>query len=322
MKHKSLSVKITDGDAGLVSAVFSTFNVKDSDGDVTLPDAFTEGQAVRISAFNHASWGAGHLPVGKGTIRTTDTEAILEARFFLDTEAGRDTFTVVKELGEIGEWSYGFDVLDSELGTFEGEPVTFLKAVKVHEVSPVILGAGVGTRTLSAKSRRLDLDDEAELLATASARFGDNKGRTAIADLDLDAGRVVFAVATTDSTKLLETELKSTDAGLELGEEAVEVKAETHYSPITPDAGATLSKQAETVLTDLTDLVDRAAAVQTMRQEQGKSIGATSREALSKLEPEIKRLAEVLDTEAAPHQSDSDALEIERARFNLRRITA
>lgn len=154
MKTKSIDIKAIDEAEGKVSAVFATFGVKDHDGDVTLPGAFRDGQEVRLSAYNHASWGPGALPVGKGVIRTTDSEAIFDGQFFLTTTAGRDTFEVVKELGTLGEWSYGFDVIDSERGTHDGEQVNFLKTLDVHEVSPVILGAGIGTRTLAAKSRK------------------------------------------------------------------------------------------------------------------------------------------------------------------------
>lgn len=146
-------VEIKDADKGEVSAIFATFNAKDSDGDVTLPGAFEVGAVVPISAYGHTSW-QGALPVGKGKIRETKTEAILDGKFFLDTTDGADTFTTVKHLAEdgLGEWSYGYDVLDSDRGDFNGEPVRYLKRQKVNEVSPVLLGAGVGTRTVSAKS--------------------------------------------------------------------------------------------------------------------------------------------------------------------------
>lgn len=156
-------VEIKNADKGEVTAVFATLNVVDSDKDVTRPGAFENGAKVRISAYGHKSW-EGMLPVGKGTIREVGNEAILEGRFFLDTVAGRETFTVVKALGEDGlqEWSYGFDVISSEPGEFNGQKVRFLNKLKVHEVSPVLLGAGVGTRVLAAKhSTRLPPDVEA-----------------------------------------------------------------------------------------------------------------------------------------------------------------
>lgn len=143
--------EVKTGDRGEVSAVFSTFNVVDSDGDVTVPGAFEDGAEVVISSYGHTSW-SGSLPVGKGVIRSTDTEAIMDGQFFMDTAAGRDTFTVVKRLGPMGQWSYGYDVLDSDRGMFAGTEVRFLKRLHVHETSPVLIGAGVNVRTLDAKS--------------------------------------------------------------------------------------------------------------------------------------------------------------------------
>lgn len=150
---KSLRVEIKDADKGEVRAVFSTFNAIDSDNDVTLPGAFDDGAPVRISAYGHTSW-QGALPVGKGVIRQTAEGAVLEGQFFMNTAHGRDTFATVKELSEAGlqEWSYGFDITNSEPGEWDGKSVRLLKKVKVHEVSPVLLGAGVNTRTLVAKS--------------------------------------------------------------------------------------------------------------------------------------------------------------------------
>lgn len=146
-------VEIKDEDKGEVTAVFATLNVIDSDGDVTTKGAFEDGAKVRISAYGHRSWD-GALPVGKGSIREVGDEAILDGQFFLDTPAGADTFKVVKALGEDGlqEWSYGYDPVEYSFGEFEEQPVRYLNKLKVHEVSPVLLGAGVGTRLLTAKS--------------------------------------------------------------------------------------------------------------------------------------------------------------------------
>lgn len=145
-------VSIKDAAAGTVQAVFATLGVIDSDGDVTEKGAFEDGAAVRISAYGHTSW-AGALPVGKGVIREAGEEAILDGQFFLNTQHGRDTFETVKGLEELGEWSYGYDIVDAAPGQFDGKDVQFLRKLKVHEVSPVLLGAGVGTRTLEVKNK-------------------------------------------------------------------------------------------------------------------------------------------------------------------------
>jgi HK97 family phage prohead protease len=154
-----LNVSVKDVEQGLVEAVIATFNVKDHDGDWTLPGAFEDGAEVRISAYGHRSW-FGELPVGKGTIRTTDQDARLIGQFFLDTEHGRQTFLTIKHLGALQEWSYGFDVVETGEVTEELRQlgvVRVLKRVKVHEVSPVLLGAGIATRTIAVKQR--DSDD-------------------------------------------------------------------------------------------------------------------------------------------------------------------
>jgi hypothetical protein len=153
---KSLRVEIKDADKGQVVAIFSTFNTVDHDGDVTTPGAFTDGAKTRISAYNHTSWG-GVLPVGDGSIKVTPNEAQLHGQFYMDTQHGGDTFKIVKRQSEAGlqEWSYGYDVTKNSFGEFGDPPrrVQFLEGLKVHEVSPVLLGAGIGTRTLATKDR-------------------------------------------------------------------------------------------------------------------------------------------------------------------------
>lgn len=144
------SVEIKDAEQGTVEALFSTLDVMDLDKDVTLKGAFKDGAPVRISAYNHKSW-EGALPVGKGTIHEVGDQVVLKGQFFLNTTHGRDTFETIKAMGDLGEWSYGFDVVDSEPGEFKGQRVRYLKELTVHEVSPVLRGAGIGTRTLVTK---------------------------------------------------------------------------------------------------------------------------------------------------------------------------
>ena len=137
-----------DGEPGEFSAVFATLNVIDKDGDVTLPGAFGE-QKVLVEPWNHNYTAP---PVGKGLIHEVADEAIVDGKFFLDTAGGAEHYAVVKEVGDQQEWSYTFNVLDAERGTFEGEPVIFLKRLDVVGVSPVTRGAGIGTRTTAVKS--------------------------------------------------------------------------------------------------------------------------------------------------------------------------
>lgn len=152
MDVKSLTarVEIKDADKGTVDCVFATLDVKDHDGDVTVKGAF-ESEDVVISAYGHASWG-GALPTGTGSIKEVGNEAVMSGQFFMDTQHGADTFRTVKGLGLLQQWSYGYDAKEFTFGDFNGDRVRFLKKLRTYEVSPTLMGAGLNTRTTSAKS--------------------------------------------------------------------------------------------------------------------------------------------------------------------------
>ncbi|MFI7678557.1 HK97 family phage prohead protease [Actinophytocola sp. NPDC049390] len=174
MDTKSLRVELKDADEdkGEVTAVFSTLDVEDKHGDVTLKGAFEDGAEVLISAYQHESW-MGSLPVGKGVIRETKTEAVFNGKFWLDTQTGADHFRAVKHAGDLMEWSYGYDVVKASFGEHEDRSVRFLEKLKVHEVSPVLIGAGVNTRTLATKSAGMKFTDEGLAVVAAVESYID-----------------------------------------------------------------------------------------------------------------------------------------------------
>lgn len=137
-----------DDKPGEFEAVFATLNVIDLDEDVTVPGAFYEGQEVIIEPWNH-SWD---LPAGKGAIHADDEKAWVEGEFFLDTEAGRENYRTVKNLGPLAQWSYTFQIEARSQGDFEGQNVQFLEKLDTIGVSPVTRGAGINTGTQSIKS--------------------------------------------------------------------------------------------------------------------------------------------------------------------------
>ena len=188
-------LKLLDGgEPGEFEAVFATLNVIDLDNDVTVPGAFTEDEAVRIAAWGH-NWGT--LPVGKGNIREEDDQAIARGKFFLQTAAGKEHYETVKALGELQEWSYGFDIVDEEPGEFEGKTVNFLKKLTVHEVSPVMLRAGIGTHTTDIKALKDALEGEGkeealqelhDLLVSLGAKCTEHKDEGERDDVPANAG--------------------------------------------------------------------------------------------------------------------------------------
>jgi hypothetical protein len=171
MHTKRLTLQVKDADEGIVVAQFAQLNVVDHDGDVTLPGAFRKGAPVAVSPYAHASMRGSSAPVAKGTITEAGDFALAELQYNLKTHAGREAFETVRFMGDDQEWSYGYDIVDAEFGMHDGRRVQFLKDLDVFEISPVLRGAGVGTRTVSAKEAGTTYADDAEQVLAACEAF-------------------------------------------------------------------------------------------------------------------------------------------------------
>jgi len=318
MDRKSFSrVEIKDADKGLVSAVFSTFDVVDHDGDVTLKGAFTDGQAVVISAYGHRSW-KGALPVGKGVIREDGDTAVLDGEFFMDTVEGRDTFTVVKRLAEdnLQEWSYSLDDVESERGTKDGRSVRFLKRIGlVKEVSPVLMGAGIETHTLGVKGRKQLQSALWEALRNAGReRYGAEDTYVWIDDFDVDELYAVFCISADDTeTRFVRVSFERADDGtVTLAADERDVDRTVAYQPKT----LKFSEHADTVLADVDALVTRATEVMALRATKGKGLSDTSADQLRRVGAELDRLKALLEQPTPiPEDELQDAAAAEYLRF-------
>ena len=293
-------VEIKDAKKGLVEAVFATFNEIDHDKDVTLPGAFEDGAKVRISAFGHASWGVSRgassvpvPPVGKGVIRTTDTEALLEGQFFLETTNGRDTFELVKGMDDLQEWSYGYDTIDSERGEFQGEKVRFLKKQLVYEVSPVMIGAGVGTRTVAVKGQKLlDSDLRVGLESAGREKWGGDDSWVYVDAFDLDQSWAVFSISEKDgeSRYLRVAYARGDDGAVTLADDVSEVQRSTTYVP----KGLTFSDDADRALASVTAIVSRSEALAALRAKEGRVLSTANRDRLTVLVTSLGEAATAL----------------------------
>jgi hypothetical protein len=145
---------LDEGAEGDVLVAFAKLNVVDRDGHVTYPGAMPAGKKVPISAYGHTSWpekGA-RLPVGISEIGEDGELATARGRFLLETSHGRDTYLTVKALGDLQEWSYGYRIREGAKEKRDGKTVLGLKSLDVFEISPTLVGAGVGTHTMGIKS--------------------------------------------------------------------------------------------------------------------------------------------------------------------------
>ncbi|MFN0177177.1 MAG: HK97 family phage prohead protease [Gemmatimonadales bacterium] len=183
MTNNTLSLKafgglaIKNADRGEVEAIVATLGVVDREGDIIRPGAIASGSKVKLSSYGHdAIYGA--APVGKGAVFVEGQRAIFRGRIFLATERGRETFTVLKELGAESEWSIGFRVVGSEVpdeAQRRKGAARILTKLDLLEVSPVLIGAGIGTGTTTVKqaapppANRRDPDELDREIATRGA---------------------------------------------------------------------------------------------------------------------------------------------------------
>ena len=128
-----------DGETkGQVKAVFSVFNTLDSDGDVVLPDAVRSGfKSGDVPMVWSHKWD---MPIGKGKINKDKDKATFEGNFFMDTESGKEAYNLVKSMGDLQQWSFGFKVNDSEYGKYKKDgsddetDVRYLKDLSVYQI--------------------------------------------------------------------------------------------------------------------------------------------------------------------------------------------
>lgn len=204
VETKRLEVKL-EGDKGEVRAVIATLNVVDKDGDFTERNAFGR-QMVEISSYGHGSW-KGKVPLGGGVIYEVGDEAIFEGRFNLKSQAAAEHYSHLMFMKENfpdkqTEWSYGFDKIEWAYKDEGDRRLRVLKKVKAYEVSPVLLGAGVNTRTLDVKEAGTKFVEQVEAaLAANSAMIERAKS---LADLRVMEGRSLSTANRERLTKLLE----------------------------------------------------------------------------------------------------------------------
>lgn len=150
-ESKNIDIELKD-DSGQVEAVFSIFNSLDSDGDVVMPGAVKSGfKNNQVPMVWSHKWD---MPIGKGTINQDNDKAVFKGEFFMDTESGKEAYNLVKNMGDMQQWSFGYKVNDSEFAKADGQDsdARYLKDLTVYEVSPVLVGANQDTYTLAIKS--------------------------------------------------------------------------------------------------------------------------------------------------------------------------
>jgi hypothetical protein len=149
-----LEFKATD--KGEVEACVATLGVVDRDGDYMRPGCIKSGSKVIMSDYGHSSIIGGQRPVGKGVINVVGDKAMFKGQVFMDTLDGQEAFKTLRHMGDDQEWSFGFQVLTASKPSDDERKAgayRSLDKLDSFEVSPVFMGAGLGTMTTSIKSQ-------------------------------------------------------------------------------------------------------------------------------------------------------------------------
>ena len=338
--RKSLTLALDGEQEGSFTARIATLApAVDKDGDVTLPGAFKDGQRVLVSAYQHGSWG-GALPIGDGVIATDQGAAYVKGRFWLNTQLSRDTYEAVKAAGDLQQYSYGYNILGAstdpgELAAYPGAS-QILKSLDVIEISPVLVGAGVNTGTLSIKSAKsafggAALDKAREAVAKLKAGTLDSAMIAAIAEIDAMTDELDDAV----DALMLAAGIPDPD---EMGEDMTDGETtggaanpgpapETSTDPmINPDAefskGLSFADHSTSALAGVLAFVSRAKSLAELRakkrRKDGRVLSAMNRTRLNALHDglagAVAELRDLLDsTYAEPAAAPADASGEEKA---------
>lgn len=171
---KNLTVERMD-EVGHGLARIVTLSAVDRDGDTYARGAFSwkDGGSQWVPILPAHDRKA--MPLGKARVYEEGDAVYAELFLNLNSETGREWHAALKfdiEHGKaVHEWSYGFGVLEKSEERRGGEKVRVLKRLDVHEVSPVVRGAGIGTGTLALKALDTANDDDAPEEELAAVRM-------------------------------------------------------------------------------------------------------------------------------------------------------
>jgi len=165
-----------DEEQGIIETIFAVMGNIDHGEDRIWKGAFTKTfmeQSGKVKVLDHHNAHSIMNVIGKPlffeeisadqlppTLKAKYPEATggarAEVKMLMDTPEGKGAFIRLKE-GAIDEWSFGYDVLDSDFTKekVDGQERTIrnLRTLKLYEISPVIWGMNSATTTTGAKAK-------------------------------------------------------------------------------------------------------------------------------------------------------------------------
>lgn len=162
IKAKKMTVKEINADGRALAVIVDDLSAVDHDDDTYVAGAFSwkgDGNQWAMIVPAHQRQ---HMPLGKVRIYEEGGAVLAEMWFNLETQAGSEWHKTlafdVANGNPVQEWSFGYDATEFDFRQEGSKRIRVLKRVDVHEVSPVLRGAGLRTRTLDVKGMSLKSD--------------------------------------------------------------------------------------------------------------------------------------------------------------------
>ena len=289
---KAIDFELKEEAEGKVSAVFSVFNSLDSDGDVVLPGSiksgFKSGDVPMVWAHK---WD---MPIGKGRINEDDGKATFDGEFFMDTDSGQEAYKIVKNMGDMQQWSFGYRVNDAERAPFKSadsedeQDARYLKDLTVFEVSPVLVGANQETYTMAIKSNKELVEDLVEeekksVLGSSSFQKEEPEAEAPSEEPSEEEEKAVTVEMLIENPALYLKELQAVKDSIKEATIETQESEEIEVS----EKSQTFSEQVKDVLAALNDLMVRATAIAMLRAKDGRTLGTKATEALRAVQEDL-----------------------------------
>tara|TARA_B100001059_G_C17831961_1_gene585232 strand:- start:590 stop:1663 length:1074 start_codon:yes stop_codon:yes gene_type:complete len=265
------------------------------------------------------------MPIGKGKIIEDGSKATFEGEFFMDTESGKEAYNIVKNMGDLQQWSFGYKVDDSERGTFQdGEKeidARYLKGLTVFEVSPVLVGANQETYTMAIKSnndllKEISKEPEDEVNSESEDQLPEEKytGKDLFKTAE-EAEERAKELGCSGSHEhehegtVLYMPCKDHPAYLASIEKSMREEEEKNSAEVEEKdvEKLTFSQQVKDVLAALDDLMARANAIAMLRAKDGRKMGIKATDALRAVQEYLTEASQEIDSFIGNYSDDEIA---------------
>lgn len=154
MERKALSTEIkVSPDGRTVEGYASTYDL-DAVGDIVVPGAYKrtlDHRLARIKVLRDHEH-----PIGRPVEAYEDTKGLYTKSVISDTPLGNETLTLLRD-GVLDRFSIGYEPVVKEFGKKDGQPVRYLKEIKLYEWSVVTFPANDSAVVTGVKALE-DLD--------------------------------------------------------------------------------------------------------------------------------------------------------------------